>query len=482
MNDVRLGISTLFCWKGLVVIASSKSSASGRSTLAASEGLTIRTLVIFYAPLAASFFLTIITHSLFNAGLARLPSPEIYIAAFAVARSLMHVFESPMIMISQTVAALVEGRHSYGKVRNFTLAVVGIVVGLLGVFSISGLGRLVFVHVMSLTGQTLEAASMMLLVFIVFPCTSALKFFMQGTAIRLQKTGSLTLATVVRIVYVLLFVANMDKFLFLPPPVVAGLMFISAIALEGVFLWASTKLTIPNLPQAIEQTPRLGAPKSSLTYPMIISFFAPLIVTSVIRSAAMPIINIGLARTAAPELTLSAFAVAWGLAMIIQSPSIMFHQVTLSYAGNFEPARLRTLKLFAAGLGLAMALAMLVLSLTNGAFFILTRIIGASETLSEMAVDVLRIASVLPLLMIAREFYWGLLAKRRLTKYLGYSKMISIAALSLTVALLSLVPLPNPAIIGAFALIVSEAVELVFVFFVTKRNIFGPGKQLASEH
>lgn len=435
----------------------------------------MQTLVVFYAPLAASFFLTILTHSLFNAGLARLPSPEIYIAAFAVARSLMHVFESPMIMLSQTFAALVEGRQSYTKVRNFSMTLVGIVVAALGLFAISGLGRLVFIHVMGLTGETLAAANTILLVFVVFPCTSALKFFMQGTAIRLQKTTSLTVATVVRIVYVLIFIANVDKLMFLPAAVVAGLMFVSALAVEGLFLLFSTKLALRNVGRAIEHAPRLGAPKTELTYPAIVSFFAPLVVTSVIRSAAMPIINIGLARTATPELTLSAYAVAWGLAMIIQSPSIMFHQVTLSYAGNFEPARLRTLKAFAAILGLAMSVVMALLAFTDAAFFILTRMIGASAAISQPAVGVLQVASILPLLMIAREFYWGLLAKRRLTKYLGMSKVISIGALAATVAVFSVVPLPNPAVLGALAMIISETVELIFVFFMTKRHVLsGP--------
>ncbi len=45
-----------------------------KQTNAASEPkLTLGSLTAFYAPIAVSFFLTIITHSLFNAGLARLP-------------------------------------------------------------------------------------------------------------------------------------------------------------------------------------------------------------------------------------------------------------------------------------------------------------------------------------------------------------------------------------------------------------------------
>ena len=60
---------------------------------------SLKEQALFYLPLAATAFIIIITHSFFNAGLARLPNPEVLIAAFAVAKSLMHVFQSPVMMI-----------------------------------------------------------------------------------------------------------------------------------------------------------------------------------------------------------------------------------------------------------------------------------------------------------------------------------------------------------------------------------------------
>ena len=53
--------------------------------------------------------------------LGKLPTPEIYISAFAVAKSLMHLAEIPtmMIMMKQTAVVLVEDRESYYRVRKF---------------------------------------------------------------------------------------------------------------------------------------------------------------------------------------------------------------------------------------------------------------------------------------------------------------------------------------------------------------------------
>lgn len=427
-------------------------------------------LAAFYAPIAVSYFLTIITHSLFNAGIARLPSPEIYLAAFAVARSLMHMFEGPMMMFSQTVAALVEDRSSYRRVRIFVLVWLAATVSLLAFFAVTALGRAVFVHVMDLRGETLEAAVAILRVFVVFPCVSTLKFFMQGVIIRLEATTLLTMATVIRIAYVGLFILNIDRLLFLPAPVVAGVMFASALGVEGVLLYLGTRLAAGPFPKAIENRPRPRTQAGSLTYKSIFGFFFPLAVTSLIRTMGPPVINMGLARTGQPELALSAFAVAWGLAMIVMSPTIMFHQVTLSFSGSRTPQRMAVLRRFALLVGIAMSVTMAALSFSDGALYILTRWIQASEPVSRMAVDVLRLASLLPLLMIGREYFWGLLARHRLTKYLGRSKMISVGGLALTVATLSWIGLPNPAVLGAAAMIVSEGVELIYLYGVSRRH------------
>ncbi len=372
-------------------------------------------------------------------------------------------------MFSQTVAALVEDRSSYGKVRTFCLLWLAATVTLLAFVAISGIGRAVFVYIMDLKGETLEAAVAILRVFIVFPCVSTLKFFMQGIIIRLEATSLLTAATVIRIGYVALFILNIDRLLFVPAPVIAGFMFASALGVEGVLLFLGTRLAAGKFPDAIERRQRPKTQTDDLTYKGIIMFFLPLAITSLIRTMGPPIINIGLARAEQPELVLSAYAVAWGLAMIVMSPTIMFHQVTLSFSGDRTPERMAVLRRFAGLVGIAMSVTMAALAFSDGAFFILTRWIQASEPISQMAVDVLRLASLLPLLMIGREYFWGLLARQRLTKYLGTSKMISVVALTLTVTILAWIDLPNPAVLGAAAMIVSEGVELVYLYAVSRR-------------
>lgn len=77
--------------------------------------MKIKPMLAFFTPLALTATLVTITHTLFNAGLGRLDEPEIYISAFAVAKSLMHLFESPISMLRQTYSTLVVDQTAWPK-------------------------------------------------------------------------------------------------------------------------------------------------------------------------------------------------------------------------------------------------------------------------------------------------------------------------------------------------------------------------------
>ncbi len=426
----------------------------------------------FYLPLTLTSLLTVVTHSFFNAGLARLPSPEMYLAAFAVAKSLMHLFESPIMMVRHTVAALVEHGQSYRKVRAFTIALVVTVALFFAAIVASGLGRWILAEVMGLRGETLDAAERILAVFVVFPLAATLRNFVQGILIKLQATPLLTAATVIRIVYVALFVSFMDRMTMLPAPFLAGFMFLSAISVEAVALFAMSKFAARNPAQRFDRRFRerdITAKAVHLTFPLIFYFFGPLIITSLIKTLAQPFINTGLARTGQPELALAAYAVAWGLGMIVLSPTMMFHQVPLAFVDDKRPERAKAVRNFAAGLGALLSLILVGLSFSTLGHWILIHWIGAGEAISGLAVDVLRAMAVLPPIMIAREFYWGLLMKRRTTSYLGKGKVVNLVALVCGLLAAVMIGPQNPALVGIAGMVSAEGAEAVYLYAATKR-------------
>lgn len=427
----------------------------------------------FFLPLAMTSFVIIITHSLFNAGLARLPDPEVLIAAFAVAKSLMHIFQSPVTMIRQTVTALIDHRKNFRKTTLFIFIVAGTVVAIMGIVAFTGLSRWFFREIMGLSGQTLQEAILMLQILVLFPGLVAIRDYFAGFSIKFRTTPMITLASVVRISYVLVFIANLEKLSVIPSAYLAGLMFVGAVLFETITMvvgsWFLTRRIQAGLDKYDQQNQTRSEPRL-LTYRNIISFFSPLIATTLIQTTIMPIINSALARTADPEVSISVFAVAWGLGMVALSPIMAFHQVPLNFINEKKPASKRTVMLFAWLLSGFTILIMLVLSFTDLGYFVLHNWIGASQEISILSLDVLKLMTVLPILMIAREYYWGLLFKRRTTAPIRMGKAISLVTMVIVIAIMTWIDPPNPAINGAVAMIVCELAECVFLYLTIRRS------------
>lgn len=287
----------------------------------------------FFVPLAITALLTTLTHTLFNAGLGRLSRPEIYISAFAVAKSLMHMFESPITMLRQTFSTLVVDQNSMKKVRKFCTWLIFILGILFAIFIYSPISFLLFTKMMNLDGETLTAAITILRILFFFPIFSAIRNYYQGILIKFQATRLITLSTIGRITYVSLFVMLIGKITAVPGSVLAGLMFLTALMVELGVLILGTKLVVGNLNEKILYINQIRKPDTSnpLTFRTIFAFIGPLIVMGFIRSLGTPIVNAGLGQTYAPEIALSAYAVGWGLGNIAISPLGSFHQIPISF-------------------------------------------------------------------------------------------------------------------------------------------------------
>jgi hypothetical protein len=456
----------------------------------------------FFIPLAMTSILVVITHSLFNAALARLPTPEIYISAFAVAKSFMHLAESPMMMMNQTVATLVEDKESYYRVRKFFIIVGIFAVLTLAVIVLTGTARWIFKSIMGLEGKTLDEAVTILKVLIVFPGVVTLRGFLQGISIKLRVTPLLTLSTVVRIIFtglIVLYIKQLTEVI--PPGIMAGLMFLSAAFVETVVMYLGSKLSIGNIPDNLdlikkssavmqktqggkdgcqdkcnEKGSQTGESENShdnvegLSNRAILYFFAPLVITAFIKNLAMPIINTGLGRTHSPELAISAYAVAWGLGTIVTSPLNMFHQVPLNFFEDDGDVNIKQIRKLAIYLGIILTVVIAFISFTEIGYCILKNIIGATHEISVLAVDVLKIMVILPLIIAIREFYWGILMKKRMTKYIGGGKTANLMVLVLSITVMTVINPSNPAIIGIVGMICCESTEAVYLYIIHKRK------------
>ncbi|MDD2441529.1 MAG: hypothetical protein PHG76_05415, partial [Eubacteriales bacterium] len=67
--------------------------------------------------------------------------------------------------------------------------------------------------------------------------------------------------------------------------------------------------------------------------------------------------------------------------------------------------------------------------------------------------------------------FWGILLKRRLTRFLWRGKLINLACLLLVLAGLMALNPANAAIVGALCLISGDAAECLFLLWVSRRHL-----------
>lgn len=439
-------------------------------TIEEDDGVSLKEQFSFFIPLATTQFLIMITHSLFNAGLARLPAPAIYISAFAVAKSLMHLLQSPIMMVRQTVTSLISNQMSYYEVRKFVMMVVAFVVWLLIIFSFSGLSRWVFENIMGVTGDILDKSVIMLRILIFFPVAVTIRNFLQGVTIKYNMNPIITVATIARIIFVVLVIYFINKITFLSGAVIGGLMFLGAVIVEAVVIFVGSRLFIKNIAAGFDEM-KNGNGSFRGTYidsDMIFIFFWPLIVTSFLRTMAIPIINMGLARTVNPEIALSTFAVSWSVGMIILSPIFMFHQIPIYYLDLRGTHNFKAVKKFAIYMGLFLTICLIIISFTDIGYYIFNNMIGVNEQITYKSLTVLKVMILLPGILLGREFYWGLLLKRQKTKYISRGKKINIISLIIAVTFMTFISTENPAVIGIIGLIFCQFMEFIYLYLSTK--------------
>lgn len=431
--------------------------------------MKIKPMLAFFTPLALTAALVTITHTLFNAGLGRLDEPEIYISAFAVAKSLMHLFESPISMLRQTYSTLVVDQDSMAKVRRFCTWLIIATAAAFAVFIYSPLSYQVLTKTMNLSGKTLAAAVVILRILFFFPIFSAIRNYFQGILIKFKAPRLITLSTIGRMIYVSLFVLVIDRIAFVPGSALAGLMFLTALLVELSIDVIGTRILIGRPKTKILELNQLSKPEPvpDLTYRTILSFIGPLIIMGLIRSLGTPIVNAGLGQTVTPEIALSAYAVGWGLGSICISPLGSFHQIPISFMGTPNGTR-RQIQRFGLAVAAFFALIIALMGYTGLGRFLLEHWIQAPAEIIEPALGVIRWKVILPFFVIVREFYWGMLMYDRKTKYVSWGKVVNVLTLTGAVFAASRLNLANPALVGVFGMLACELTEIIFLFFISK--------------
>ncbi len=428
----------------------------------------------FFLPLSLTNLMLNLSHSVVNAGVARAGDPEISLAAYALARSLVRLIENPVMMVRQTVASLVVDKKSFERVQQFIYLITFMVTGLIAILGFTPAGFYVFRSLMGASEEVARQSHLALSILFLLPIAAVTRNLYHGVAILSRRTVMVPQSSLLRLITMSALIFSLALYTELPGAFSASISFVGAFIIEALVMrWRAKPLLQTEVMFITEQD-------SVLSFRDIGYFFLPLVITTFVATAFGPLINISLARSISPILALAAFSVGSALGDLCVAPLNMLHQCSLAFTLKGEPETYRIIKRFTFIFSLCASSLLAVVSWSSMGWFLLESVIGVSGDVTRMALGVMQVKVLLPLVIGWRQYLWGIFMQQKMTKLIGSGKAINLVALVAILALLLRSEMVNPAVAGAWALVLGELAECLYMqFYYQKTDVYQGSKAVS---
>jgi len=419
-----------------------------------------------------------ISHTLTSATLARLPAPEVNLAAYAVLQALVNAVKAPTNTVRQMVVALVDGKDSFGNVLRFVWGMTACFVAVLLIMAFTPLGAWALGRVGLSSGEELSLASRGLFIVFLLPIVETFRNIVHGLAISHRGAAMMPVGLAVRTVAVMLFLGIFLITGSLPGLIVGSIAWVLGLGIEGSFLGAYLIKRFGSLTRAAHAIPRKGDQPVAL--PVIARFFAPLAVMIWIAGWMHPLIQSGVGKSASPTISLAAYGVALGLLVLLAGGTSMVHQCTLVFVKDASDPNWRRVRNFSIATGFVIGTLMLLFAQSPVGRFVVMTLMGIPELVGEIALQTITVFAIQPAVAAWREAYWGMLMLRRRTSIIGYAKVANLATVAVAIYIAfgpasALFPW-DAAVVGAFAYCLGEAIESVVVWRQASARHEAPGE------
>lgn len=420
-----------------------------------SETVTQRRIFWFWLPLAAMWIMMAIEQPLVSGVMARLPDPALNLAAFGVTFALALLVEGPVVMLLTAGTALPKDRQSYRRLMHFTHLMAG---GLTALHLLIALTPLYGLLVGKLIGAPAEVIELSREGFLLMtPWTAAIAYrrLWQGVLIRFNRTNVVPLTIAARLITTIV-VLGIGLFWGRVPGVYVGSIGLSlGVTAAAIVSYAFARPTI----QAHLSTDAGG--ETLLTWPDLLTFYAPLALTSLIVLANTPLFSTALARAADPLLSLAVWPVVLSFLFLGRSIALSFQEVAVALLA--DRASYRQLNRFALVVAGVLAVIFAGVTWTPLARIWFASVAGLDPQLVSFALVPAAIAALTPALATLISWQRGILVHTKQTQYISRSVMVSLTVLVATLAVgVGLTALPG-AMVAASALFASLTAEWAYV-------------------
>lgn len=348
-----------------------------------------------------------IEQPLLGAAVARLPDPEVQLAAFGgVVFPVALVVEAPVIMMLAASTELSRDAAAYKALSRvahglgFVLTLLHMLVALTPAFD------WLAASVLDVPPQVREPARQGLILLLPWTWAIASRRFHQGALIRHGKSRTVGWGTALRLVVTSSVLAGG---LFVgtgPGAVVAALALSSGVMAEAIYAAIVVRPIVRTLPEHSDRTPLRGL--------AFWRFYVPLAMTPLITLVILPVGTAAVSRMPMALASLALWPMVNGLVFVLQALGLAYNEVVVALLD--EPGSRRPLRRFSWILvvGTTGVLALMSFSPLADAWFLV--VAGLSPTLATMAGGVLWMALPIPAMRVLQSWLQGLLVNARQTR------------------------------------------------------------------
>ncbi len=417
--------------------------------------LSQRRIFAFWYPLALSWLMMSVGDPVVNAGITRLPHPELELAAFGVAQPIAILMESPIIYMLGATVALVRNRAMYQLVQRFMVHLSILMTVLSAALYFTPAYHIMTRPLLGLSDEVAAAARPAMQLLLLWPAAIGARRFLQGILIRHGYTRYIALGALCRLGALITTMAVGVWSGGLSGAVLGGLAMVLSVIIEALAIaWWALPVVRAHI-KARKESP--DQQEADMTYAGLWRFYLPLAATDVMRVISRPLVVAGIARSAMPATSLAAFPVAFGLGMLFSSPMRAFHEVVIAlFHDNVSYLALRRF-VVTAGAFLSIIMALLVFTPLDKVYF--TTLLGAPPEILPLAALGSQIMAPFAFLLAWQNLYRGRLIKRRATRYIQFGMAVNLISMVIALIVGVAVGMASGIVVGTAAVVIAHIVE-----------------------
>ena len=375
------------------------------------EAPTQRTILLFWAPLAATWVMMASEGPFLAAIIARLPDPTYNLAAHGVSFALAILIEAPVIMLMSAATSVVRDRVSFVKLRNFSRVLCLGTTGLLLVVLIPSVYDVLIPGLMGVPTEVAELTYGALWFMLPWPSAIGYRRFLQGVLIRSGKTKLVAYGTLIRLGAMAVSALVGFFSLGIPGAWVGALSLATGVTVEAI----AAKFMAARTVREILEGKLDGPEPRNVTYGEIAKFYYPLALTSLIGLTVQPLLTFFMGRSVSPIESLAVFPVVHSLSFFFRSMGLAYQDAAIALMGD-RFVNHGALAKFALGLGTATSAGLALVAFTPLSDVYFMTISGLTPKLAEFALTPTRVIVLLPALSVLLSLQRAVLVEGRKTQ------------------------------------------------------------------